>query len=51
MIAAGKGNREMVTTLLEAGASKEARDEFGKTAGDYAEAGGFTNIASLLRTR
>ena len=51
MIAASKGNREMVTILLAAGANTEPRDQLGKTASDYAEEGGFTNIASLLRTR
>ncbi|RYZ18835.1 MAG: hypothetical protein EOO16_21485 [Chitinophagaceae bacterium] len=48
MVAAYRGNEEMVRMLLEKGASKTARDTSGRTAADYARQSGKTAIVALL---
>ena len=49
MHAAANGNLELCTVLLGHGADPAAHDMFGRTAADWAEAGGHHRIASLLR--
>jgi ankyrin repeat protein len=49
MLAAGSGNEEIVALLLEKGADRNARDNEGKTAVDYALAGEYNTIVELLQ--
>jgi uncharacterized protein len=49
MIAGGHGNQEAVELLLKLGARKDLKDDVGRTARDYAQERGQTNLARLLR--
>jgi ankyrin repeat protein len=48
-IAAKEGHRVIVRWLLEEGVDSKRRDADGKTAFDYADAGGHQTVASILR--
>lgn len=49
MYAAGVGNKDCVRALLDGNAAKDEKDSEGNTAYDYAVAGDFTEVASLLK--
>ena len=51
MAAAYSGNAEAARILLDAGATLDAKTEFGRTALDVAVAGGKPQVAALLRSR
>ena len=47
--ASRKGNQDVVTLLLDRGASRDIKDTKGKTALDIAEEAGLLQIAAILR--
>ncbi|HEX5790338.1 MAG TPA: ankyrin repeat domain-containing protein [Luteolibacter sp.] len=49
MLAASMGQKDIVQLLISKGVNTEARDPNGNTAVRYAEHGGFTEIAALLK--
>jgi ankyrin repeat protein len=48
IMAAIRGNREIVSMLLDHGASPSAKDNDGKTALDYAREEGYPGLVALL---
>ena len=44
------GQKDVVETLLKAGANINIKDKDGKTALDYAKEKGFTKIAEILKS-
>jgi len=50
IVAASYGKAEVVNILLRLGADINIKDNLGKTAGDYAASGGWTNLTKLLST-
>ncbi len=50
MAAARQGDRAVVTLLLSHGADPTCRDDLGRTAGEYARAAGYDDIASMIQS-
>lgn len=49
ILAAKLGHNDIVKLLLKWGADMDATDKHGKTALEYAEAGGFIKVAGMIK--